>query len=304
MRGVDFSYPADYSALVCCINELCEAYSFVWRGCIGKSTCGRELPYLRLGEGDKRILYIGCHHAMEWITSWILLRYLYDLAEAYVSCRTCFGAEPEYLLKTRSIYVIPMLNPDGTELQQHGEDSENPMRERLISMNGGSEDFSRWQANARGVDLNHNYNSGFDEYKKLEAEAGILDGAPGKYSGAFPESEPESSALCAFIRAMGDVRLLLTFHTQGQEIFGDCRGYYPPHGYAIGRQLARYCGYRLCRPTGGAAYGGLKDWYIEEFDSPAYTIECGRGENPLPIDNGILIYAELCRMLFRAPLLV
>ena len=40
---------------------------------------------------------------------------------------------------------------------------------RGLKYNQQSDDFSHWQANARGVDLNHNYDSGFYEYKKIES---------------------------------------------------------------------------------------------------------------------------------------
>ena len=49
-------------------------------------------------------------------------------------------------------------------------------------MNGGSEDFTRWQANVRGVDLNHNYDAGFDAYKQLEPSLGITGGGPTRQS--------------------------------------------------------------------------------------------------------------------------
>ena len=98
--------------------------------------------------------------------------------------------------------------------------------------------------------------------------------------------------------------MLLAFHTQGEEIYYDYDGYSPVMSRAIGSALARLCGYRLSVPEGGAVYGGLKDWFIREFDRPGYTIECGKGKNPLPQENFFPIYAALREMLFTAVVLI
>jgi g-D-glutamyl-meso-diaminopimelate peptidase len=89
-----------------------------------------------------------------------------------------------------TLSVIPMLNPDGVEYQIHGVEENNPLRERLLEMNDGSEDFSAWQANARGVDLNHNYDAGFAEYKQLEKEQNIKKARPRDIAVSVPKANP------------------------------------------------------------------------------------------------------------------
>lgn len=151
--------------------------------------------------------------------------------------------------------MCPCINPDGVEIAIHGPEADNPLFDRLMRMRP-ADGFARWQANARGVDLNHNFNAGFEEYKQIEAEKGIGAGFS-KYSGEYPESERETAALCNFLRAE-DIKMLLAFHTQGEEIYYDYNGYSPVMARAIGAALARMCGYRLTEPEGGAVYGGLK----------------------------------------------
>lgn len=158
----------------------------------------------------KSVLYVGTHHGMEWITTLFLLRFINEYCEYYKGGKQAFGINLGTLFATRCIRVIPMLNVDGAQLQIHGVEDSNPLKERLERMSGG--DYSKWQANARGVDLNHNYNAGFAEYKKLEAEANIMPG-PTRFSGENPESEPETGALCNYIRFNGVCRMILTFHT-------------------------------------------------------------------------------------------
>ena len=194
-----------------------------------------------------------------------------------------------------------MLNPDGADYAIHGVKEDNPLRERVLKMNGRSEDFSRWQANARGVDLNHNYDAGFWEYKRLEAEQGIACGAPTRYSGEMPESEPETGALCRYIRFHQPFGAILTFHTQGEELFWKSRGQIVPGSETAIRKLSLACGYPLNEAEGLASFGGLTDWCIASCGIPAVTLECGKGQNPLPVSDLFPIWARLRKALFFAP---
>jgi g-D-glutamyl-meso-diaminopimelate peptidase len=195
-----------------------------------------------------------------------------------------------------------MLNPDGVEYSLHGVESENVLHSRLIKMNGGSLDFSHWQANARGVDLNHNYNAGFEEYKIIERTNGISYG-PTKFSGEYSESEPETRALCSFIRFLRP-ELALTLHTQGEEIYYTSGERSCALSLPIVKTLSRLTGYRIAFPSGTAKYGGFTDWFIDEFDKPSFTIECGLGKNPLPFSDMGRIYQRIKRALFTSPILI
>ncbi len=267
---------------------------------LGESLMGRKIPLIRLGMGAHNVVYFGAHHGMESITSKLLVRFAYDFCEYLQANKRLYGLSLDYLYATRSIYIVPMLNPDGVELSVNGLDDGNPLAERLISMNG-SRDFTKWQANGRGVDLNHNYDAGFEEYKQLEAEQGILGGCAGRYSGERPESEPETAAACNLLRSLGDVKLLLSLHTQGEEIYYTYGDKMPPRSEMLARQMSRLTGYRLSKPEGRAVYGGQKDWFIKEFGMPGFTVECGRGENPLPASDFGGIYTRIREMLFTLP---
>ncbi len=268
-----------------------------------RSVLGREIPLITLGKGEKSVLYVGAHHGMEWITAGVLIDFARDLVSAYLAGRSVFEYRAEHLLTARKIYIVPMLNPDGVAYSQCGVEEHHPLRERLLRMNGeAGEDFSRWQANGRGVDLNHNYDAGFLEYKEKERQAGLLNGAPTRYSGEYPESEPETAALCALIRGRREeLGGVLTLHTQGEEIYCSCADRMTAKCTAIGRLLQRYTGYRLASPTGLAAFGGLTDWCIAAQGLPAFTLECGLGENPLPASQRAVILERLRHALFAFP---
>lgn len=263
---------------------------------VGKSLEGRSLCALRIGRGSREVLYVGTHHAMEWHTAVLLLLFAEELLKAKDGVR--FGIAIPYLLSTRTFTILPLLNPDGVFLRHCGTREGEVLYERKRRMNGGSLDFDRWQANARGVDLNHNYDAGFAEYKKIEEKEGITAG-PTRYSGTCPESEPESFALASLVRTLRP-SLILSLHTQGEEIYAG--GAHREARFAsLGRALGRMSGYRFCTPEDAhAAYGGLADWTGGVLGIPSFTIECGRGKNPLPHTDILPMYRRLRRTLFCA----
>ncbi len=302
-RILCYDRPMDWSELMKTIEILSENYPFLTTTELGKSILGRSIPCLTLGNGRRSVLYVGAHHGMEWITSILLLRFVNELCQAIEDQKKICKISLKLLLEQYTLIVIPMLNPDGVEYQIHGVEESNPLFVRALSMNGGNSDFSRWQANARGVDLNHNYNAGFREYKQLEAEQSIPCGAPTRYSGQEPESEPEVRALCDYIRFQKELRLVLTLHTQGEEIFYKSRGAFVSGTYPAISKIAELTGYSLSVADGLAAYGGLTDWCLQKLGIPALTLECGKGVNPLPLSDYGTIYSRLREGLFLAPTL-
>jgi len=300
---MDYDVPIDHKTMVMYIDEFAQRYPFIEINSLGRTMMGRDIPIIALGTGKKSILYVGAHHGMEWITSAVLLRFINEYCELYKRKGRIYNMSIDYLYESRTIYVVPMLNPDGVDYQLNGVSEDNVLYDRLIRMNNGSEDFSHWQANGRGVDLNHNYNCGFAEYKKLEYEMNIIDGAPTKYSGEYPESEAEVAYLCNFMRFRYEDKpgAAISLHTQGKEIYYSSMGKSTPRSPALAKSFARMSGYSLSVPEGSAAYGGMLDWCIHELRIPAFTFECGKGENPLPADNMFEIYTDLREVLFCAP---
>ena len=293
----------DHAEMVKHLENLKSKYNFISIGTLGKSILGKSIPIVTVGKGKKSVLYIGAHHGMEWITSAVLVAFLSDFCKEYAFGKNIFDISTRVIFETRKLIIVPMLNPDGVDYQIHGISENNAIRDRVIRMNGGSTDFSRWQANARGVDLNHNYSAGFEEYKIVERGLGIIGGCPTKYSGDYSESEPETKALCNFVR-FEEPQIALSLHTQGEEIYYTDQELCASSSLAIVKTLSRLTGYKISLPSGTARYGGFTDWFIEEFDRPSFTLECGLGQNPLPFSDLDLIYAKLKRALFTTPILI
>lgn len=302
---LDYPMPLDHAKMMMYIECFQERYPFLEIQNLGCSLLGKNIPLISLGHGDKSVLYIGTHHGMEWITTVLLLRFINEYAEAYRTGRQLYSVYLPYLFRQRRIFIVPMLNPDGVDYVINGVCTDNPLRERLIQMNGGSSDFSHWQANGRGVDLNHNYDADFETYRALSAQNGISQGAATRYGGESPESEPESRYLCQWIRSsVPSLSAVLTFHTQGEEVYYSSNGKTAPRSLALARIISRLCHYSMSEAKGYASYSGLLDYCIQSLQLPAFTLECGKGENPLPLSSYFCLYASVRELLFQMPQLI
>lgn len=299
MKGV-----LDYRYLKEWIDALMAAHDMLECGVLARSILGREIPILTLGQGSDAVLYVGAHHGTEAATTEVLL----DFAEEYMSLLArnaqIYGKRMKYIHEHSRIMIVPMLNPDGVEYATRGVGTENPLYDRVVAMNGGS-DFSAWRANARGVDLCRNYNVDFETYKAREYEKGVPCGAPADYSGEFAESEPEIAALCRFLRRSREqIKGVISLHDTGERILCGCADKLSAKSLAVGRVLQRTTGYRLVSPTDHAVRGGLSHWCIERLGRPAYTLACGRSTMPRTKAERGLLYARLREALFTFPFML
>lgn len=271
--------PPDYQYLeqaMCRLSQFPNAKT----GSIGRSVCGRRIFSFSIGNPKERVLFAGAFHGMEWITTLILLRFSLRLCQALRDHTLIAGEDPAPLLEKRGLCVIPCVNPDGVAIQLKDPDL-------------------RWQANARGVDINHNFDAGWCELRALEIESGIVGPGPTRFGGPFPESEPETAALTRLCRRRCFCQVL-AFHSQGEVIYYDYGPNTPPCAKEQAQALADAAGYQVDVPEGLAVGGGFKDWFIDCMHRPGFTVEVGLGRNPLPIEDFFPIYEQLEPMLMRA----
>lgn len=274
--------------------ELCRVFS------IGRSVLGRELYAVAVGETSGATLYVGGTHGLEWLTTLLMLRFLDDLLLSIAQNERIADIDVKKTLERRGVIVVPALNPDGIEIALSGAQGAMNMGARVTEICGG--DFSTWQANARGVDLNHNFDAGWEELHRMEQEAGIIGPAPTRYGGPCHTSEPETRALCGFCRGFR-VRQAYAFHSQGEEIYYRYGEHTPARSRLMAQLLATSSGYKLLSPEGLASHGGFKDWFIDCLHRPGFTIEIGKGKNSLPASDLESVYAKLREMLVLALLL-
>ena len=275
------------------IRGLRRRYPFLSVGSAGQSVMGRPLSYIRMGTGDNRVFYNASHHANEWITTPLLMKFLEDYAYAYSRGGEIFNTSAEELYETSSLYLMPLVNPDGVDLVNGYLTSGGYYNDaRAISADYPGIPFpDGWKANISGVDLNLQYPAGWENARSIKFSQGFVSPAPRDYVGDSPLEAPESRAVYDFTR-MRDFSLTLSYHTQGEVIYWKYLDYQPENSYEIARQFASVSGYSAELTPSESGYAGYKDWFIMTYNRPGYTIEAGRGTAPLPLDQFSTIYND------------
>lgn len=277
-RIVDTDRPYSYTVLTEDLNRLTELYPFIRRRYIGSSVQGRNISAVDVGRGVNRVHINAAIHANEWITSPVLMRQLNDYVLALTNRGELRGLKMEPRYVQTMLTVVPMVNPDGVELVINGPPAEEPLRSQVLEINGGSDDFSGWKANIRGVDLNDQ----FPALWEREAERQLQQPSPRDYPGTAPLTEPEAIALAELTR-QSDYARVLAYHTQGRVIYWGFEGLQPPESETLANEFARVSGYTPVETID--SYAGYKDWFIQDWRRPGFTIELGEGVNPLPLSE-------------------
>ncbi len=286
------------------ILELVGAYPFLRTEVIGSSAFQRPLRTLVVGTGSRKVIYSASHHANEWITSLVLLKYAEDFAQAISTGGSIYGISAQRLSEAATIYMVPMVDPDGVDLVTGAIPPGSISYEaaRRLADNYPAIPFPQgWKANLLGVDLNLNYPAGWLQAREIKFSQGYTQPGPRDYVGRAPLGQLESRALAEYTRFL-DPALVLAYHSQGKEIYWQFGGYYVPGAEELGRAFAKISSYALADPAFASSFAGYKDWFIQEFRRPGYTIEVGQGENPLPLSQFDEIYQDNMGILTLAAL--
>lgn len=284
------------------IRGLKARYPFIEVGIAGKSVLGKNLYYIKLGTGPAEVFYNGSHHALEWITTPLLMKFIENFSRGYSNNSRIQGYNIRDIWSRSSIYIMPMVNPDGVDLVLSGLNRDNPYYNQLIAWNDTGLPFSQvWNANIRGVDLNRNYPASWEEAKEQEPSLGVYGPGPTRYGGQSPLSEPETQTVVNFTR-QHNFKLVIAYHTQGRVIYWLYKGIRPPRALEIARIFSQISGYAVSDVPYEAAYAGYKDWFVEQYRKPGYTIEAGIGRNPISILQFDTIYRENEEIMLLAPI--
>lgn len=276
------------------LDALIFKYPFLKLYTIGYSVLDNPIYSVRLGFGSKQVCYLASTHANEYITTTLLMKFLENLCIAYYQNSSISGYNVKNLLNSTTIYLIPLVNPDGVDLLNGNisSTSNSYIYARYIASKYPDIPFPNgWKANIKGVDLNLQFPAGWENAKKIKFAQGYTSPAPRDFVGFGPLTEPEALAVYDFTLAH-NFRLILTYHTQGKEIYWQFQDYAPKEAYSIGQKFARVSGYTLANVPYESSFAGYKDWFLQQYRRPGHTIEAGLGENPLPLSQFNQIYND------------
>ncbi len=276
------------------ITKLCEKYSIIKKINIGRSCSGKEITALKIGSASQYCLIAAAFHGSERITSTVLLMYLEELADTIMNDGYISGLKLSRALHGRGVIIVPCVNPDGCDISLLGSKACGKLAPQIEKLCRG--DFEHWNSNLRGVDINHNFNAGWNELRQKERDEGVFGPSPTRFGGFRPESEPETLSLTELCRTTY-IRHVLALHSQGEVIYWSYGKKQPARSRKMAEIMATSSGYALDYPIPLATGGGFKDWFIEEFNRPGFTVELGIGKNPLPAEQASDIYNRVREML-------
>lgn len=246
---------------------------------IGTTVEGRNIYVYRIGSTDAphHILIQAGIHGKEYMNTAMVL----NLTEYYMLNPDLVfrGKKLSSYLEDTCFHIIPSANPDGARISQTRTLSADRIESILIKY-GIPRSKVRvylryWKANAAGVDLNRNFDAGWN---KIDDNRGHPSYS--HYKGPYPESEPETKALIQYTLAY-PFDATISYHSFGSVIYWD---------YGKDRTVRKKCYqlYSAVRSVTGypepddddPALGGYKDWAISQ-GIPSLTIETGI--NPAPL---------------------
>ena len=284
------------------ILQIAKAYPACRTELLATSAFQRPIRTLVIGNGPRKVIYTAAHHANEWLTALVLLKFGEELAAAITAGEQLGGMDARAVAENATIYMVPMVNPDGVDLVVGAIAPGTIQYEtaRALSENYPAIPFpDGWKANLLGVDLNLQYPAGWLQAREIKFSQGYTRPGPRDYVGRAPLDQLESRALAGYTEYI-DPALVLAYHSQGNVIYWQYGGIEVPGAMALGEEFARLSGYELADVPYESGFAGYKDWFIQYFRRPGYTIEVGQGENPLPLSQFDEIYRDNLPILLAA----
>lgn len=248
---------------------------------LGTTADDRDIFVLTLGNtnAEHKILVQASIHAREYMNSQIVMSqvayYLSNWNNEYKD-----GITYKDIFENCCLIIFPMVNPDGVSISQFGLDGIKNEELREIARNYIiREHVSYWKGNANGVDLNRNFNCGWNNKEAME----LLNEAPAYayFNGFEPETEPEIKAIIEVIEE-NEFDAAVCYHSSGNQVFWHSTN--EPLNSII-QDLAYLTGevttYEVC--VGNPVLRGLDyQWLTKTCNIPTVLIETGGYAAPLP----------------------
>lgn len=158
------------------IYDLLRQFPFLDAQIIGNSVLNKPIYCIKIGIGSKQVFYSASFHANESITSLLLMKFIEDFCTTYTNNQNFYGYSAHTLFNNYSIFIAPMVNPDGADLVNGNLSTKSSyyIKAKNISRKFPGIPFpDGWKANIRGVDLNLQFPAGWENSKKIKFSQGF-----------------------------------------------------------------------------------------------------------------------------------
>lgn len=236
---------------------------------VGKSEYEKNIYAVGLGKGRATTFINSSIHAREWISTNLTMYMIENYAKAYQNNSRIKGYNVKNILNNTTIWFMPMVNPDGVTLQQQGLKA-FPKKDHaaLIRYNGGSKNFKRWKANAKGVDINRNF--GVDWHNQDSPKGPSHQ----NYRGTKPHSAKEAQAVVNFVNSINP-QMTINYHSSGRVIYWAYKqtGSRYTRDLMHARKISSMTGYSVIPKSKNQKGGGFLQWFTETKKGPSITPE-------------------------------
>lgn len=262
---------------------------------LGTTADGRDITEVILGDVDAEhhILIQATMHAREYMNTVLAMNQIEDYLSGSEN-RSYADQTWKEIFENVCLHIIPMVNPDGVTISQDGVDgiSDDGLKSRLeecyqtdLANGKGSSDitqyFRTWKANAEGVDLNRNFDAGWDTY------IGASGPSAECYKGTAPASEPEAQAVLSVAQNY-DLDCCIAYHSYGNLIYWNygSQGTVLDADQRLAQCVSDVTGYEMHSTVQDSTdAAGCSDYFVLNLGIPAVTIENGGSECPMPIEE-------------------
>ncbi len=289
--GVEHSY----FELKRAMNSIVSRYPFVSMESIGRSVAGREIPALILGSGEEYTLFVTGDDPSCRITGLILLRFIEEVAYSTLRGSELCGINIRKAMFGKGIIILPILNPDGTEIALRGEMGCGYMAGKISKMCRG--DFEGWRANLRGVELKKNLAYNFSDLAAEERERGCYFPSKCGFSGYKRDSEPESLALMELC-SRESIKSFIWLTAFGETVSYSGKPSTPKGSDKLAEVMAAVSGYKTRPPIANTELQ-LSDRFTHQFLKPGIAVKVGSTYLP-PVRELDYHYARVREMLTLA----
>lgn len=279
-----FSYGFCYDKTVEFLADRCRECPILRTIPMGKSSCGRRLPAVAIGNLRNPVLFAAGFSADDRVSVLLLLRFLSDITDPEDSQGIIAAGNLPRFFDRGGLILLPMVNPDGFEIAAHGTDAAGYLKKLAQTVEGRIE--GEWRSSATGVELVQNYDIAFDYDKAWNGRAGETG-----FPGSRPESEAETKALIRLCSAF-HLKRVVEFRTPGEAVLSAYGRYAPPNSRISGELISNSCGYTLLNPAESFERGSFKDWFAARSGREGYTVKAGRS-SPVPEKDLEPLYARL-----------
>ena len=258
------------------MSGLVARYPFINITNIGKSIAGRDIPALKIGSGAEYSLFVSGDDPTCRITTLILLCFAEELCDKILNGKELCGINIRKAMFGRGVILVPLLNPDGSELCQRGEIGGGYLGSKLAKLCQG--DFSGWKSNLRGVEIARNLPYGFEARRAQEREKHICGPTSNGFSGYKAESEPETIALTELCRNQ-NIRHLISLSSFGQTVSYSGYPSVPARSVKMAEVMAAVSSFAVEPPIAKKSIE-INDWFTYEASRPGLCVRIGANKTP------------------------